>query len=180
MITWTCPAGSFQGFESQTCNQLRGIRYATSERFCEPVSYRYSDGVHSCLDKSPYAVQLATLDRLPLTRRIIENALEKKGDEIFASPSRAFAKQYANAGGQCGYYDYYWTQNSPVIGACHCHELVPLLGGKSLEGLDIMMGLSEDDVRKAGKQIRRLWTEFARTGIIQNTQIDDMLTLTKQ
>jgi carboxylesterase type B len=67
-----------------------------------------------------------------------------------------------------------------VIGACHCHELVPLFGGKGLEGLDIMMGLSEDDVRKAGKQIRRLWTEFARTGIIQNTQIDDMLTLTKQ
>ncbi len=58
MKIWTCPAGTFKGTESEICHELYGIRYAESERFCKPVRYIYSEGVHSCSTKSPYALQL--------------------------------------------------------------------------------------------------------------------------
>lgn len=60
MKTWTCPSGTFCGSETEDCYHLSGIRYAESERFCNPTAYRYPEGVHVCRDNSPYAVQLAS------------------------------------------------------------------------------------------------------------------------
>ena len=54
---WNCKAGSFIGFESSGCYHLRGIRYATSERYAAPVPYVYPEGVHECVEPSPYCVQ---------------------------------------------------------------------------------------------------------------------------
>ena len=54
---WNCKAGSFTGFESSGCYHLRGIRYATSERYAAPVPYVYPEGVHECVEPSPYCVQ---------------------------------------------------------------------------------------------------------------------------
>ena len=122
---------------------------------------------------------IAALDRFPLTRRAVEAILKRKGEEIFEGPSRAFARQYSRLGGQCWYYEFYWGKDRSAIGACHCMELVPLFGGKGLEGHEIMMGYEETDVRDAGRQIRKLWTDFSRTGMVQDTRIEDMLTVTE-
>ena len=54
---WKCEAGSFSGYETETCFHLRGIRYAVSKRFEAPLPYRYKEGVHECIDPSPFCVQ---------------------------------------------------------------------------------------------------------------------------
>ncbi len=55
---WKCNAGTFSGYETETCFHLRGIRYAVSKRFEAPQPYRYEEGVHECIKPSPFSVQL--------------------------------------------------------------------------------------------------------------------------
>lgn len=55
---FSCAAGCFEGFEESGCIQVKGIRYAISERFAEPVPYVYPSGIHACRESAPYAVQL--------------------------------------------------------------------------------------------------------------------------
>lgn len=58
MHTWTCEAGTFSGYETDRCFHVRGIRYASSNRFEAPVPYLYEPGIHTCDAPSPFAVQL--------------------------------------------------------------------------------------------------------------------------
>ena len=53
----TCEAGSFSGNRDSGCIEFKGIRYAESERYGPPVQYRYPEGVHECLEPSPYCIQ---------------------------------------------------------------------------------------------------------------------------
>ena len=53
----SCSAGDFTGVRTSGCIDFKGIRYATSERYCRPVPYRYPEGVHECSTPSPYCVQ---------------------------------------------------------------------------------------------------------------------------
>ena len=54
---WKCEAGDFTGTESDGCIRLKGIRYASAERHCPPVSFIYPEGVHECNTPSPYCFQ---------------------------------------------------------------------------------------------------------------------------
>lgn len=57
MTECSCSAGRFSGSVSDGCIQYRGIRYASSERFCPPVPYTYPEGVHECITPAPYCPQ---------------------------------------------------------------------------------------------------------------------------
>lgn len=57
MTECSCSAGSFSGYASDGCIQYKGIRYASSERFCPPVPYIYPEGVHECITPAPYCPQ---------------------------------------------------------------------------------------------------------------------------
>lgn len=54
--TWKCLAGTFVGYEDRGCQQVRGIRYASSERYGAPVPYVYGPGVHECIEPAPYSL----------------------------------------------------------------------------------------------------------------------------
>ena len=56
-VVCSCNAGSFKGFSESGCIHFRGIRYATSERYHRPVPYVYPEGIHDCIEPSPYCVQ---------------------------------------------------------------------------------------------------------------------------
>ena len=123
---------------------------------------------------------IVALDRFLVTRPIVERAMKKIGHEIFQTPSKAFAKQYAAAGGQCWYYDFSWTMNRSVLGACHCMELMLLFGGKGLEGRPILMSQTEREVAEAGKPLRAIWTDFVKSGIVNHSEIPGMIAISKQ
>lgn len=123
---------------------------------------------------------ITKLDRFPITRPIVEAAMKKKAKAIFIEPSMSFAARYAAAGGQCWYYNFSWGLNKSVLGACHCMELIPLFGGKGLEGLPVMMSQTEHDVISAGKPLREIWTDFAKIGSVSQSKIEGMLTVFKK
>jgi len=123
---------------------------------------------------------IAGLDRFPITRPVVEAAMKNKAKQIFAEPSKSFAARYASAGGSCWLYEFSWCMNRSVLGACHCMELIPLFGGKGLEDLDIMMSQTEQNVRVAGKPLREIWTDFAKTGRVSRMEIPGMLKILRQ
>ncbi|ORX69824.1 alpha/beta-hydrolase [Anaeromyces robustus] len=55
-----CEAGKFKGYETETnCIQIKGIRYAISNRYEEPRPYRYDKNkVQECKEPSPYGIQI--------------------------------------------------------------------------------------------------------------------------
>lgn len=57
MTECSCESGCFSGTVSDGCVQFKGIRYASSERFCPPVPYTYPEGVHECTGPSPCCPQ---------------------------------------------------------------------------------------------------------------------------
>lgn len=55
---WDCPSGQFQGITENGVVQIKGIRYARSERFCPPEPYRYPEGCHRMEHDAPAPVQI--------------------------------------------------------------------------------------------------------------------------
>lgn len=55
---FSCPAGTFSGIKEDGVIQIKGIRYAISERYARPEPYQYPDGVHEMVQNAPFAVQL--------------------------------------------------------------------------------------------------------------------------
>lgn len=119
----------------------------------------------------------SALDRNILTRWIIELVLRKKTMDIFTEPTRKFARLYADCGGKVHLYSFFWRQNQHVIGAGHITELALLFGGKGVEGTLMAQGLREQDFLEHGKPLRRIWTDFAKTGVIPSTHVESMITL---
>lgn len=66
-IMWKTPAGEFRGVSAPGCSEILGIRYATSERFADPVAYSYPAGVHDCTRPAPYGTQFDS----PVERALI-------------------------------------------------------------------------------------------------------------
>jgi para-nitrobenzyl esterase len=119
----------------------------------------------------------SALDSNVLTRWIIEMVLRKKTMAIFTTPTQNFARLYADCGGKVHLYSFFWRQNQHVIGAGHITELALLFGGKGVEGTLMAQGLREQDFLEHGKPLRRIWTDFAKTGVISSTHVEGMITL---
>ena len=119
----------------------------------------------------------SALDRNILTRWIIELVLRKKTMDIFTEPTRKFARLYADCGGKVHLYNFFWRKDQHVVGAGHITELALLFGGKGVEGTLMAQGLHEQDFIEYGKPLRRIWTDFAKTGEISTLHEDGMITL---
>lgn len=117
------------------------------------------------------------LDSNILTRWIIELVLRKMTMAIFTAPTQNFARLYADCGGEVHLYTYFWRKDQHVIGAGHITELALLFGGKGVEGTLMAQGLSGQDFIEHGKPLRKIWTDFAKTGEISTTHVDGMITL---
>ena len=115
------------------------------------------------------------LDRNILTRWALELYLRKKSMTVFTEPTRRFARLYADCGGIVYLYSYFWRKDESVIGAGHITELALLFGGKGVEGTLMAQGLPERAFAEYGKPLRRIWTDFAKTGEISTMRIDGMI-----
>ena len=115
------------------------------------------------------------LDRNILTRWALELYLRKKSMTVFTEPTRRFARLYADCGGIVYLYSYFWRKDESVIGAGHITELALLFGGKGVEGTLMAQGLPERAFVEYGKPLRRIWSDFAKTGEISTMRIDGMI-----
>ena len=118
---------------------------------------------------------LVALDRFILTRWLVEAVIRSKSGSMFTRPSEEFARQYAMCGGKVYLYRFVWMKDYDYIGACHTSDLQMLFGADGLEQLDISMGKKKSESLEEGKPMRKMWAEFARSGNVNETEIEGIL-----
>lgn len=122
---------------------------------------------------------VVALDRFILTRWIIEAIMRKFTNSMFLKPIEDFARQYATHGGDVYLYRFYWMKDYDYIGACHTSDVQLIFGAKGMEGMDIAMGKKEAETLEEGKPMRKMWTEFAKSGEVKETEIKNILRIGK-
>ncbi len=120
-----------------------------------------------------------SMDKFFLTRWLIEAIVRSFTNKLFRNPSEDFAKQYVKCGGKAYVYRFGWMKDYDYIGACHTADLQLLFGSETLEGMLMAMGKKASETLEEGKPMRKMWTEFARSGEVKETEIKDVLTIKK-
>lgn len=93
------------------------------------------------------------------------DAFTTLSDSLIIEPSREMARDYSRAGGTVYSYEFAWAPDSGGYGAIHCLELPFLLGtAESWRGTPMLGDTPWGTVERAGKRLRSLWAEFARSG----------------
>lgn len=110
-----------------------------------------------------------------LTRWIVELIVKRKSAAIFNDPDDAFARRYAAAGGKVWRYRFRWGLGRSPIGACHAMDIVPLFGLRGSTDVPIAMGYTEEEVSRIGAPLRRIWADFAKTGVVHSSGIEGMI-----
>ncbi|MBH8570938.1 carboxylesterase/lipase family protein [Microvirga sp. STS02] len=108
------------------------------------------------------------LQRLPLAGgRLVRLLTETTSCRIYLDPARAFAEQQVRAGGRA--YRFLLTYQPPgsPFGAAHVVDLPLLLGTQASWAATPLLGQANwEEFDAAGRQVRQLWADFARTGIM--------------
>ena len=108
-------------------------------------------------------------------RKAVETAIRILSRAIFNDPSEKFAQEAANAGGKVWYFDFFWRQGEHFLAGGHMTDLAPLFGGRRLAGVNMMLGMQPDETMEAGRPMRKIWTDFARTGEVTSAGVAGML-----
>ena len=108
------------------------------------------------------------LQRVPVAgSRLVRLLTNVTSRRIYLAPARAFAKHQARAGGRA--YRFLLTYQPPgsQFGAAHVVDLPLLLGTQASWAATPLLGeASWEEFDAAGRQVRQLWANFARTGTL--------------
>ncbi|MFP5528656.1 carboxylesterase family protein [Peptococcus simiae] len=111
------------------------------------------------------------LVQAPVLGPALEVVLRYMSRAIFQKGTRAFARQYAAAGGRVYHYTCSWGEDSSVFGGCHCAEMPLVFGAAAYRGSPLLMNKPAREIDQVGRRIRRLWTDFAKSGRVPNLTI---------
>ncbi|WP_307612323.1 carboxylesterase family protein [Pseudarthrobacter sp. W1I19] len=113
------------------------------------------------LPRSPYLSRLAGV---PVAGTAAVRAIDWVVTEtVYGRASRKFARRHAKAGGKAHSYVLHWHAPGNIFGAAHTIDLPLLFGNRNTwEGVGLIAGAAWEDVDDVGRQVRRLWTAFAR------------------
>jgi para-nitrobenzyl esterase len=105
---------------------------------------------------------------LPLLGRLLSRPLVSfSSGLVYLKATKAFARRHAQAGGQT--YRFLVTYRPPgsEFGAAHTVDLPLLLGTQASWSFAPILGEATwEQVAAAGRQVRQLWADFARTGVL--------------
>ena len=108
------------------------------------------------------------LQRLPLAGgplvRLLTSVTSRR---IYLAPARAFAEHQARAGGRAWRFLLTYQPPGSPFGAAHVVDLPLLLGNRAIWATTPLLGEADwTEFDKAGRQVRQLWADFARTGVL--------------
>lgn len=106
------------------------------------------------------------LARLPLLGAGLSRLLVRVSSHlIYQGPARAFARRHARSGGRAYEFRVLYQPPGSPFGAGHVVDLPLLLGTPASWAATPLLGqASWEEVDQAGRQVRQLWADFARTG----------------
>ncbi|MFB9312807.1 carboxylesterase family protein [Nocardioides plantarum] len=108
---------------------------------------------------------LARLARVPVARLLVEAVVKATTWRIYSRDARRFVVRHRTAGGRATRYTLSWgAPGTGVVGA-HTIDLALLFPHHGVwEASPLVEGLTGPEVEAAGRPVRRVWAEFARTG----------------
>jgi para-nitrobenzyl esterase len=121
------------------------------------------DEMRAFFDSNP---RVARLRRIPAIGNALVGAVTSAVTRrVFTTPARRLADKQASAGASVYTYAFDWAPQREAFGACHTIDL-PFVFGNSAAWRDApMLGQTPwDQVDLLGRQVRRAWTRFARSG----------------
>jgi para-nitrobenzyl esterase len=112
----------------------------------------------------PAAPRLQRWVRLPLTGSVIRRVVVAYVTAaVYSKAIRRFAARHTRAGGTAHTYRLFWAAPGNEYGASHAIDL-PLLFGQehTWAHTGLVAGATWEEIDAAGRQVRRLWADFAR------------------
>jgi para-nitrobenzyl esterase len=108
------------------------------------------------------------LQGLPLAGRpLVQLLTSVTSRRIYLDPARAFAAHQARAGGRAWRFLLTYQPPGSPFGAAHVVDLPLLLGTRASWAATPLLGAANwDEFDQAGRQVRQLWADFARTGAL--------------
>jgi para-nitrobenzyl esterase len=112
----------------------------------------------------PTAVSLQRWVRLPLIGPLIRRVVVGYVTAVVYSRAiRRFATRHARAGGTAHTYVLSWAAPGNPYGAAHAIDLPLLFGNEhAWANTALVAGAAWEDIDAHGRQVRRLWADFAR------------------
>ena len=112
--------------------------------------------------------QFRWVGRLPLVGARLSRLLVRvTSNLIYLKPAQAFARRHAQAGGRAYRFLVLFQPAGDAFGAAHAVDLPLLLGTPASWGATPLLGKARwEEVDQAGRQVRQLWADFARTGTL--------------
>ncbi|MGY3087843.1 para-nitrobenzyl esterase [Hymenobacter sp. UYAg731] len=108
------------------------------------------------------------LQRLPLAGSSLVRLLTSvTSRRIYLDPAQAFAEHQARAGGRAWRFLVTYQPPGSPFGAAHVIDLPLLLGTRASWAATPLLGEANwEEFDAAGRQVRQLWADFARTGTL--------------
>ncbi|SFW17126.1 para-nitrobenzyl esterase [Sinomicrobium oceani] len=117
----------------------------------------------------PFSPVLQSLPGIPLTgKAILEWLIKKTTDRIYRKPALALGRLLAAHNGNVYSYRISWGSDSNMVKAAHITDIALLFSTEtSWERSAFGKEKTPGAIKEAGKKIRKIWTEFARTGTLE-------------
>lgn len=114
------------------------------------------------------APAFSRLARLPLLGpRLVRLLTGVTSRLIYQAPARVFARRHARGGGRAYEFRVLYQPPGSPFGAAHVVDLPLLLGTPASWAATPLLGRATwPEVEAVGRQVRRLWADFARTGTL--------------
>ena len=105
---------------------------------------------------------------MPLVGGLLSRLLVRVSSNlIYVKPLKAFAHRHARAGGRAYCFSMLFQPAGSAFGAAHTLDLPLLLGTQASWGATpLLKNAKWEEVHQAGQQVRKLWADFARTGVL--------------
>lgn len=116
-----------------------------------------------------------------LPGKIINKAIRTTTEIIYGKPAAEFAENYAEAGGNVYLFRIHPRLNDNHFMGAHAIDLPFIFGNESAwKNAGILKDIPWSYIEENGKKLRKLWAEFAQSGIISDgSERPDILVLRK-
>jgi para-nitrobenzyl esterase len=109
----------------------------------------------------------------PLLRRATVAALTRR---VYGAPAARFARRHRDAGGRAARYVVRWGPPENPFAGAHTVDLPLLLGThEAWRPFPMVDGATWDEVHAAGREVRRIWADFARTGLVRTPSLPGLI-----
>lgn len=122
---------------------------------------------------------LSTIRAIPLIGKVLCSAAVAVATwQVYGAGVKTFARRHQRAGGRAFSYRLRWGSAKNPYASAHTSDLPLLLGSRAAwADAQLVADESWDDIEQKGRVLRRLWSGFARTGMVPATNIDGLINI---